>query len=71
MSLIKEHFDKKAEKSKNNRANGGKNVTIDLKKTIEARFTKDFGFIKAGHTQKLSETAFEIYSDQGVVEKVN
>lgn len=71
MNLIKEHFDKKAEQSTKNRSTGGKNVVIDLKKTIEARFTKDFGFIKAGHKQKLSETAYEIYANQGVVEKVN
>ena len=70
-SLTKEHFKKKAEQSKKNLATGGKNVVIDLQKKIAARFTKDFGYIKAGHEQPLSETAYEIYAAQGVVEKIN
>lgn len=71
MSLTKEHFDKKAKKSQENRAIGGKNVTVDLRKTIAVRFTKDVGFIKAGQVQNLSETAFEIYDNLKAVEKVN
>lgn len=71
MSITKEHFEKKAKQSEKNRSMGGKNVTIDLKKTIEVRFTKDFGFMKAGHVQKVSETAYEIYAEQKVVEKLN
>lgn len=71
MSIAKEHFDKKAEQSKKNRASGGENVVIDLVKTYRVRFTQNFGYIKAGHTQNLSETAYEIYKDKGVIELVN
>lgn len=72
MSLAKDHFEKKAGQSKKNRASGtGGNVVIDLVKTYRVRFTKDIGYIKAGHEQSLSETAYEIYKEQGVVELVN
>lgn len=71
MSLAKEHFEEKAEQSKKNRANGGENVVIDLVKTYRVRFTKDIGFIKKGHVQSLSETAYEIYKNQKAVELVN
>lgn len=71
MSLAKDHFEKKAAQSKKNKAEGGKNVVIDLVKKVRVRFTQDFGYIKKGHEQDLSETAFEIYNSKGVVEKVN
>jgi hypothetical protein len=70
-NLAKEHFDKKAEQSKKNKQAGGNNVIIDLVGKVKVRFTKDYGFIKAGHEQFLSETAYEIYADKKVVEKIN
>lgn len=71
MSLAKEHFEKKAAQSKKNKSEGGKNVVIDLVKKVKVRFTKDFGYMTKGKEQYVSETAYEIYADKGVVERVN
>ena len=70
-NLVEKHFQEKAEKSKENIRNGGEAVTISLVNKVNVRFTKDFGaFIKKGHTQEVSETAYEIYNKENVVEKL-
>lgn len=65
-----EHFDEVAAQSAKNRAMGNDNVKVDLIKTVAVRFTKDVGFIKKGHEQLLSETAFAIYKKKDVVELI-
>ena len=64
------HFEDLADQSKKNLAKGGKNVQIDLIKTVAARFTKSIGYIKEGHEQMLSQTAFDIYKKKDAVELI-
>lgn len=66
----KEHFNDLAATSKKNKSEGRENVKIDLVKTVTARFTEDFGLLKKGHVQSLSQTAYDIYNKKGVVELV-
>lgn len=66
-SLAQEYYEGKAQKS----AEGRQDVEINIVNTRLVRFTKDIGFIKKGHVQKLSDAAFEIYEKQGAIELVN
>lgn len=70
-SITKEHFEKKAEQTKKNLASGGKPVTVDLHKTVTVEFTSDYGYNKKGDVKTVSDTAYEIYNNKGVVTKVN
>ena len=71
VNLVEKHFQEKGNQSKENLSKGGKEVVISLINKVNVEFTKDFGdHIKAGHTQEVSETAFEIYNKAGVVKKL-
>lgn len=69
-SDVQEAYDKKAEQSRNNLLQGGETVKINMADTTLVRFTKDYGFIKKGHVQRVSDVAYEIYADKKVIEKV-
>lgn len=68
--ITKEYFDEQGQKSKENRSNGGEDVKISLTNKTLVKFTKDFGFFKAGHVQEVSDAAFAIYDKKKVVEKL-
>lgn len=67
---VKEVMQAKADQTVKNLQSGGKAVKISLTNTTNVVFTKDYGFIKAGHKQKVSDLALEIYQKAGVVEKI-
>lgn len=69
--ITQEHFEKKAAQSAKNLASGGKAVTVDLHKTVEVEFTETFGYNQKGEKKRISETAYEIYKDKGVVTKLS
>lgn len=64
------HFQEQGQKSKENRANGGEDVKVSLTNKTKVRFTADFGFIKKGHEQEVSDVALAIYEKAKVVEKI-
>ncbi len=66
----REHFEELAQTSRKNLQNGGETVKINLIKTVNVRFTKDFGIIKKGHEQLLSQAAYDIYKKKEVVELI-
>lgn len=70
-SITKEHYEKKAAQSRENLARGGKAVTIDLHNTVTVQFTEDFGYNRKDEVKTVSETAYEIYKDKGVVTKLS
>lgn len=61
----------KAEQSRKNRLNGGKDVVVSITDTVNVRFTKDFLKMKKGHTQRISQLAYEMYNKNKCVEKIN
>ena len=67
---VKDHFEAKGKQSKENIANGGSPVIVSLVNKTLVRFTKDYGFMKKGHEQEVSDTALEIYTKEGVIEKL-
>lgn len=70
-NIVEKHFQEKGKQTKENLSSGGKEVLISLTNKVNVEFTKDYGdHIKAGHTQEVSETAFEIYNKAGVVKKL-
>ena len=68
--IAKEYFDAQGAKSKENRANGGKEVEVSLVNKTLVRFTKNFGFMKAGEVQEVSDIALAIYEGKKVIEKL-
>lgn len=68
---VKDVKQEKADQSKNNRLSGGKDVVVDILSTVEVRFTKDFVKMKKGAIRRISPLMFEVYSKNGVVEKIN
>jgi len=63
---LKKHFDEKAKEVKE-----GKKVTVSLTKTYLVEFTKDFGLMKKGHTQKVSQLAKDVYEKKKVIKVIN
>lgn len=64
------YFEEKAEKAIKAKKDGAQAPKVSLKNTIKVQFTRNYGFIKKGHVQKVSEVAYEMYQKAGVVEKV-
>ena len=67
---VQEFFDKKGEESASNLAKGGSEATISLTNKVNVEFIEDYGFMKKGHVQEISDAAFEIYNSLKVVKKV-
>jgi hypothetical protein len=67
---VQEFFDKKGAESSSNLAKGGSEATISLINKVNVEFTEDYGHIKKGHVQEVSDAAFEIYNNLKVVKKV-
>ncbi len=65
-----EYFEEQGKKSKENKAQGGKEVEVSLTNKTFVRFTKNHGFFKKGHEQEVSDVAFAIYDKAGVIEKL-
>lgn len=65
-----EHFQEQGQKSKENRTNGGEDVKVSLTNKTKVRFTADFGHMKKGHEQEVSDVALAIYEKAKVVEKI-
>lgn len=63
---IDQYFDVKAKEAKDN----GKDIVISLTNKRKVEFTKDYGFMRIGHTQEVSDQAFEIYNKAGVIKEV-
>lgn len=68
--IVEAHFEELGAKTRDNLSSGGKAVTVNLIDKTNVKFTKDFGFMKKGHVQEVSETAYEIYKKAGVIEKL-
>jgi len=43
---------------------------VNLKETVKVKFTKNFGYNRAGKVQKVSRTMYDLYKAKGVVEEV-
>lgn len=69
-ATVKSVLDKKAEQTVENLSKGGKPVKVNFTNTTEVVFTSDYGYIKKGHKQKVSDLALEMYQKAGVVEKI-
>lgn len=69
-SATKEFYDEKAQQTRENLSKGGEPVTVDLVNKTRVQFTKDFGHIKKGHIQEVSDVAFGIYDKKGVIKKL-
>lgn len=65
-----EWFQEQGAKSKSNLSQGGKEVEVSLTNKTLVRFTKNFGFLKKGHEQEVSDVAYAIYEKAGVIEKI-
>lgn len=50
-------FDEKAEEARES----GHSQSIDLTTKIKVEFLKDFGFMKKGHKQEISQSAYDTY----------
>lgn len=61
----------KAEQSRKNRQAGGTDVVVDVTQKVKVRFTNNFGQMKKGHEQFVSQFAFEVYDKNKCVEKIN
>lgn len=68
--VAKEYFETQGAKSKENKSNGGKEVEVSLTNKTSVRFTKDFGFMKKGDVQEVSDVALAIYEGKKVIEKL-
>ena len=68
--VAKEYFDAQGAKSKENRSNGGKEVEVSLTNKTNVRFIKDFGFMREGDVQEVSDVALAIYESKKVIEKI-
>lgn len=69
-SDVKEFYDKKGAQSLENIAKGGKPVEVNLTNKTLVEFTEDYGHFLKGHTQEVSDVAFEIYNGKGVIKKL-
>lgn len=69
-NTVKDVLDAKGAQSAKNLSQGGNAVKVSLKDNVEVIFTSDYGYIKKGHKQPVSQLAFEIYQKAGVVEKI-
>ena len=58
--IVEAYFEELGAKTRENISKGGKAVTINLIDKVNVQLTKDFGFMKKGHVQEVSETAYEI-----------
>jgi hypothetical protein len=67
---VEQYFEDKGKTSKNNLSNGGEETKISLTNKKLVRFTADTKYIRKGHVQEVSESAFEIYNKLGVIELV-
>lgn len=65
-----EYYEEQGAKSKHNLSQGGKEVEVSLTNKTLVRFTKNFGFLKKGHEQEVSDVAYAIYEKAGVIEKL-
>lgn len=63
---VLKHFEEKAKE-----VTEGKKPKINLSKTVRVEFTKDVGFIKKGHVQKISQLARELYEKQKCIKVIN
>lgn len=68
--ITEEYFDEQGAKSKSNKSNGGSEVVVSLINKTLVRFTENFGFIKKGHEQEVSDVAYAIYDKKGVIVKL-
>ena len=68
--IVEAHFEAKGKQTKENLSNGGSPVVVSLVNKTLVRFTKSFGFMEKGHVQEVSDTALEIYTKEGVIEKI-
>ena len=68
--ITEEYFDEQGAKSRSNKANGGTEVVVSLVNKTLVRFKENFGFIKKGHEQEVSDVAYAIYDKAGVIEKL-
>ena len=55
-SLVQEFFEDKAKEIKE-----GGSPKVNLSKIVKVEFTKDFGYMRKGKTQNVSQIAYEIY----------
>lgn len=51
--------------------NIGKKFTVDASGGVKAVVTEDYGYMKKGHTQVFSDIMFQMYSQLGIVKKVD
>ena len=65
-----EYYDAQGAKSKENKSNGGEEVKVSLTNKTKVRFIKDFGFMKKGDEQEVSDVALAIYEGKKVIEKL-
>lgn len=65
-----EWFQEQGAKSKQNLSQGGKEVEVNLINKTLVEFTENFGFLKKGHVQEISDVAFAIYEKAGVIKKL-
>lgn len=68
--IVKDLYDEKGKQSTENRLKGGEDVVISLVNKTKVEFIKDFGQMKKGHVQEVSDVAFEIYDKQKAIKKV-
>ena len=68
--VAKEYFETQGAKSKENKSSGGKEVEVSLTNKTAVRFTEDFGFMKKGDVQEVSDVALAIYEGKKVIEKL-
>lgn len=68
--ITEEYFEEQGAKSRENKSKGGSEVVVSLTNKTLVRFKENFGFIKAGHEQEISDVAFAIYDKAGVIEKL-
>lgn len=63
-------LESKAEQTKKNLSQGGTAVKVSIVNTTEVIFTADYGYMKKGHKQRVSDLALEMYQKAGVVERL-
>jgi len=67
---VTEVLQEKAKQSSNNIKNGKEAVKVKLDGKVAIKFTKDYGYMKAGKEAIVSDLAYDIYTKAGVVEKI-
>ena len=68
---VEEVLQDKAEQSKKNIANGGKEEEISLIDLVKVEFIKDYGHMKKGQIETISPLAYEIYDKNKAVKKIS